>query len=100
MTFSTWPWRHWREERGDAIALRLDDETLSWTALCERIDALAAGFQAQGVNPEDGVALCARNRPEAVLAWLALLQCGARILPLNPRLPATLVSELLPGLSL
>ena len=100
MMFATWPWRHWRALRGDAPALRLDDETLSWSTLCQRIDQLAAGFQAQGVNVGDGVALCARNRPEAVLAWLALLQCGARILPLNPRLPSALVSELLPGLTL
>ncbi|VDZ82376.1 2-succinylbenzoate--CoA ligase [Kluyvera intermedia] len=77
--FATWPWRHWRTQRGDAPALRLDDETLSWSTLCQRIDQFAAGFQAQGVNVGDGVALCARNQPDAVLAWLALLQCGARI---------------------
>lgn len=98
--FSTWPWRHWRTQRGNAPALRLDDETLSWSTLCQRIDQFAAGFQAQGVNVGDGVALCARNQPDAVLAWLALLQCGARILPLNPRLPSSLVCELLPGLTL
>lgn len=100
MSFTNWPWRHWNTVRGAAPALRLDDETLSWTALCQRVDALAAGFQAQGVNEGDGVALCARNRPDAVLAWLALLQCGARILPLNPRLPAPLIQQLLPGLTL
>ncbi|MEX3020037.1 o-succinylbenzoate--CoA ligase [Kluyvera sp. STS39-E] len=100
MIFNTWPWRHWAALYGAAPALRLDDETVSWSALCERIDQLAAGFQAQGVSPGDGVALCARNRPETVLAWLALLQCGARVLPLNPRLPASLLGELLPGLTL
>ncbi|WP_052285094.1 o-succinylbenzoate--CoA ligase [Kluyvera genomosp. 1] len=100
MTFATWPWQHWRAQRGDAPALHLDEETLSWSTLCQRIDQLAAGFQTQGVNVGDGVALCARNRPEAVLAWLALLQCGARILPLNPRLPTAQVEELLPGLTL
>ena len=100
MMFASWPWRHWRTRRGDAPALRLDDETLSWSTLCQRIDRLAAGFQAQGVNAGDGVALCARNRSDAVLAWLALLQCGARILPLNPKLPSALIGELLPGLTL
>ncbi|BBT70248.1 MULTISPECIES: o-succinylbenzoate--CoA ligase [Enterobacteriaceae] len=100
MTFTNWPWRHWCAQRGAAAALRFDDETLSWSTLCQRVDSLAAGLQAQGVRAGDGVALCARNHPQAVLAWLALLQCGARILPLNPRLPASLVSELLPGLTL
>ncbi len=36
------------------------------------------------------------NQPETLLAWLALLQCGARVLPLNPQLPAVLLQELLP----
>lgn len=100
MTFTTWPWRHWRARRDGKIALRFDSESLNWSTLCQRIDRLAAGFQAQGVKAEDGVALCARNSADAVLAWLALLQCGARILPLNPRLPASLVGELLPALTL
>ncbi|EON8544016.1 hypothetical protein HI459_RS21165, partial [Escherichia coli] len=25
MIFSDWPWRHWRQVRGEAIALRLND---------------------------------------------------------------------------
>lgn len=44
MTFTDWPWRHWRQVRSQAPALRLNDEVLSWHALCERIDALAGGF--------------------------------------------------------
>jgi len=35
-----------------------------------------------------------------VLAWLALLQCGARVLPLNPQLPPSLLAALLPSLDL
>ncbi|MCS6038461.1 hypothetical protein LNP20_02655 [Klebsiella pneumoniae subsp. pneumoniae] len=46
-----------------------------------------------------GVALRAYNQPETLLAWLALLQCGARVLPLNPQLPAVLLQELLPALT-
>lgn len=100
MNFPTWPWRHWRALRENAPALRLDNATLSWAALCVQIDKLAAGFQMQGVREGDGVVICARNCRETVLAWLALLQCGARILPLNPRLPGALISALLPGLTL
>lgn len=100
MIFPTWPWQHWCAQRGDAPALRMDDTLLTWATLCARVDKLAAGFQAQGVREGDGVAICARNRGETVLAWLALLQCGARILPVNPRLPAPLINALLPGLTL
>ncbi|MBK4714100.1 MULTISPECIES: o-succinylbenzoate--CoA ligase [Tenebrionibacter/Tenebrionicola group] len=100
MSFTDWPWRCWRSVRGDAIALRFDEAALSWRALCRRVDALAHGFAQQGVIDGCGIALCAANGPRTLLAWLALLQCGARVLPLNPKLPQPLLDELLPGLTL
>ncbi|NDJ57009.1 o-succinylbenzoate--CoA ligase [Enterobacteriaceae bacterium 4M9] len=100
MIFTDWPWRHWRGVRGDAVALRLEQASLNWRELCELIDVLAQGLAQQGVSAGDGVALCAANGPRTLLAWLALLQCGARIVPLNPRLPPSLLSALLPGLTL
>ncbi|MBB1201658.1 o-succinylbenzoate--CoA ligase [Enterobacteriaceae bacterium 89] len=100
MTFQDWPWRHWCAVRPNAQALRLGEERLSWQQLCQRVDALAAGFCAQGVAPDDGVMLRAYNHPHTLLAWLALLQCGARVLPVNPQLPRELVSVLLPQFSL
>ena len=100
MTFSDWPWRHWCRLRGDAPAVRLNDVVLSWRQLCAEVNALAAGFRAQGVNEGEGVLLRAYNQPSALLAWLALLQCGARVLPLNPQLPPSLLAALLPSLDL
>lgn len=100
MTFSHWPWQFWRGTRPDAAALILGDRNLSWRELCQRVDAVAAGFYQQGVREGDGVALCAKNSGDTLLAWLALLQCGARLLPLNPQLPAALRERLLPGMSL
>ncbi len=100
MSFSDWPWRHWREQRADTPALRLNDEVLSWQQLCTRIDNLAAGFHQQGVETGDGVLLLAHNHPQTLLAWLALLQCGARILPFNPQLPHPLLEVLLPQMTL
>ncbi|WP_434639587.1 o-succinylbenzoate--CoA ligase [Klebsiella sp. I138] len=100
MMFSDWPWRHWRRLRGDAPAVRLNDTPLSWRQLCAEVDVLAAGFSVQGVNEGDGVLLRAYNQPATLLAWLALLQCGARVLPLNPQLPTSLLTALLPSLDL
>lgn len=100
MMFTDWPWRHWRSVRGEQVAIRLDEQTLNWWELCERVDALAGGFARQGVSEGDGVMLRARNHPDTLLAWLALLQCGARILPVNPQLPAALLDALLPQLTL
>jgi O-succinylbenzoic acid--CoA ligase len=52
------------------------------------------------VSEGDGVMLRGRNQPQVLLAWLALLQCGARVLPVNPQLPALLLEALLPTLTL
>lgn len=100
MNFTDWPWRHWCGERGEAIALRVEDDVFTWRELCVKVDALANAFAQQGVGEGDGVALRAANGPRTLLAWLALLQCGARILPLNPKLPQVLLDALLPGLTL
>ncbi|MDF7680604.1 o-succinylbenzoate--CoA ligase [Enterobacteriaceae bacterium ESL0689] len=100
MVFSDWPWRVWCQQRGDAAALRLNNQILSWQQLCTRVDGLAQGFCAQGVAIGEGVLLRASNQPATLLAWLALLQCGARILPINPQLPPALLSTLLPQLDL
>jgi O-succinylbenzoic acid--CoA ligase len=100
MTFHDYPWRHWRALRPNAPAVRLGEETLNWQQLCERIDTLAAGFARQNVQPDDGVLLRAYNNPQTLLTWLALLQCGARVLPVNPQLPRELVAALLPQFSL
>ena len=90
MSFTDWPWRHWCAQFADKPALRLNDDALSWQQLCTRIDRLAAGFHQQGVEEGDGVLLLAYNHPQTLMAWLALLQCGARILPVNPQLPRPL----------
>lgn len=100
MIFAQFPWQHWAQRRGDATALTLNDQPLSWRQLCQQVDALAAGLAQQGVSEGAGVALRGRNGPQMVLAWLALMQCGARVLPLNPQLPSALLEELLPELNM
>lgn len=75
MTFNDWPWRHWRQRRGEALALRLNNQPLTWRELCARVDALASGFAAQGVMEGQGVALRAYNQPE--LCWHGWRCCSA-----------------------
>ncbi len=87
MLFSDWPWRHWRQVRGEAIALRLNDEQLNLRELSARVDELASSFAVQGVVEGCGVMLRALKTPQTLLAGLALMQCGARLLPVNPQLP-------------
>ena len=100
MSFPDWPWRHWCGQNADKPALRLNSEVLTWRQLCQRVDGLASGFHQQGLQEGDGVMLMAQNHPDTLLAWLALLQCGARILPVNPQLPRPLLDVLLPQMTL
>lgn len=90
-----WPWRHWAQRRPQATAVMVGHQPLSWLALRRQVDKLAADFQHQGVEPGCGVALCGKNSYPLLLAYLALLQCGARLLPLNPALPDALLTTLL-----
>ncbi|EEQ06099.1 2-succinylbenzoate--CoA ligase [Yersinia bercovieri ATCC 43970] len=47
-----------------------------------------------------GVVVRGKNSYSLLLAYLAALQCGARVLPLNPQLPEVLLAQLLPQLNI
>lgn len=95
-----WPWRHWAQRQPQATAVIVGRQPIDWQALQRQVDELAADFQHQGVEPGCGVALCGKNSYPLLLAYLALLQCGARLLPLNPALPVSLLETLLPELDM
>ena len=97
---SDWPWRHWAKQRPQATAVIFEQQPVSWLMLQRQIEVLAADFQRQGVLPGSGVVLCGKNSYPLLLAYLALLQCGARLLPLNPTLPAPMLAVLLPSLDI
>ncbi|MGE4061821.1 MAG: long-chain fatty acid--CoA ligase [Rhodospirillaceae bacterium] len=53
----------------------------SWTRIAERISALAHGLKTAGVKPGDRVMLVAENRPEWLIADLAVMAIGAVCVP-------------------
>ncbi|MEH2919819.1 o-succinylbenzoate--CoA ligase [Samsonia erythrinae] len=93
-----WPWQYWASQTPDALALVEDDTHWDWQGLARRVDALAAKFTRQGVTADETVALRGKNSGQMLCCYLALLQCGARVLPLNPQLPEALTATLLPAL--
>lgn len=95
-----WPWRHWAKLQPQKEALRLEGRSISWQRLVADIDAVAASFHHQGVVEGRGVAVRGKNSYALLLAYLGALQCAARVLPLNPQLPETLLKQLLPGLDI
>ena len=63
-----------------------DSKRLTWAALRERVEALAAALAALGVGPGDRVAVLLYNCPEFLEAYFAISHLGAIIVPLNFRL--------------
>src|SRR5262245_56303142 len=66
-------------DRADVVAIRTKDDEIAWTwgELRERVDALAGGLAALGLEHGDTVALMLGNRPEFHLADLAVMMVGA-----------------------
>ena len=60
---------------------------MSYAAVKEASDRLAAGLQELGVQPGDRVALLLPNSPQFVIAYYAILKAGAVVAPLNPVQP-------------
>jgi long-chain acyl-CoA synthetase len=63
----------------DIVAVRTPDDSVSltWAELLERVQALAGGFAALGVERGDTVAIMLGNRPEFHIADLAAAMLGA-----------------------
>ena len=95
-----WPWHAWASKTPFAIAIKSAGKAWCWQDLQQRVDSLSAGFVQQGVAEGRGVALRGKNSLNALLCYLALIQAGARLLPLNPQLPAALCEPLLPQLDI
>lgn len=65
--------------RPDAVALRVpgDAVALTWREYAQRVERIAAGLAALGVERGDAVGLMLRNRPEFHLVDTAVLHLGA-----------------------
>jgi malonyl-CoA/methylmalonyl-CoA synthetase len=59
------------------------EAALSYAALFEESDRLAAGLAARGMRKGDRVAFFLGNRPEFVTAYLAAVRLGAVMVPIN-----------------
>lgn len=57
---------------------------MSYAAIKEASDRLAASLQGLGVQPGDRVALLLPNSPQFIIAYYAILKAGAVVVALNP----------------
>lgn len=72
-----------RRHAPEKPALFFQDDALTYGDLFARADALAAGLAARGVRKGDRVAFFLGNRPEFVIAYLAVIRLGAAMVPIN-----------------
>ena len=69
-------------------AVRFHGADVSYQTLHQQAHRLAHYLAAQGVRPGDTVAVALPRSPELVAALLAIMQCGAAYLPLDPTYPS------------
>jgi amino acid adenylation domain-containing protein len=75
------------ERDGDAIALTMGDESLTYAELVQRSDRLAAQLVDAGCAPGDRVGLMVPKRPAAIVAMHAVLKAGGVYVPLDAESP-------------
>ena len=71
-----------------AVAVRFDDQSLTYGALDQQANRLAWRLREQGVGPDVLVGLVAERSLELVVGLLAILKAGGAYLPLDPDYPA------------
>jgi arthrofactin-type cyclic lipopeptide synthetase B len=71
----------------EAIALRFDSQRLTYRQLNERANRVAHRLLAQGVKPDDRVAICVERGPEMIIGLLGILKAGAGYVPIDPAYP-------------
>lgn len=77
----------YRRRSPDSIAVETPERCLSYAALAEEAERLAARMLKAGLRPGETVALCLGRSIEAIVAWLAVLKAGGVVLPLDPNHP-------------
>jgi len=76
-------------------ALVFGEQTLTYQALNRRANGIARALLAQGVRPDDRVAILALRGVDMLCAVLAVLKAGAAYVPLDPAYPAERLAYLL-----
>src|SRR6185503_10363683 len=81
--------------RPTAVAVRCGAETLSYAALDAEANRLAQALRAQGLGPEQIVAVVLPRSLALVVALLGVAKTGAAFLLLDPALPAQRLAHIL-----
>ncbi|MCR9105137.1 MAG: acyl-CoA ligase (AMP-forming), exosortase A system-associated [Gammaproteobacteria bacterium] len=79
----------------DALALLHKDDTLTFSQLQSRVESVASGLVALGLNPDDRVAIYLPKQFETVIGFFAAAAAGGVSVPVNPMLKPQQVGHIL-----
>jgi len=79
----------------DAVAVRFEDETLTYRELELRANQLAHHLRGLGVGPEVRVGVCMERSLELVVGLLGVLKAGGAYVPLDPSYPRERLNHML-----
>jgi carnitine-CoA ligase len=68
----------------DTVWLVAGDDRFTYAEALDLVERQAGALRAAGAGRDDRVLVTARNRPDYLLNWLALMEIGAVQVPLNP----------------
>ncbi len=76
--------RHVREGRGGRPAVRFMDQTVTYSELQERVNRFGNALKNAGAGAQDTIGIRLVNRPDAIVAILAIEKIGAIPVPTSP----------------
>ncbi|GAB3167385.1 long-chain fatty acid--CoA ligase [Myceligenerans halotolerans] len=89
-----WPARR-RLRDPDKPALICGDEVLTYGALADGVERLAAALSHRGIGPGDAVAYVGENSPVLLQSLFAVTRLGAAFVPVNTRLATVEIEHVL-----
>lgn len=79
----------------DSIAVRCDDQSITYRDLKERSDRLGRILRSMGVGPEMFVGIFLERSLDMVIGILGILKAGGAYVPIDPKYPAERIAFLL-----
>ncbi|WP_054740681.1 non-ribosomal peptide synthetase [Cellulosilyticum ruminicola] len=79
----------------DAVAVVYERESLTYSILQQKVNALAYALRQNGVKREDLVGLIAKRSIEMIIGTLAILKAGAAYVPIDAKYPVERINYML-----